>query len=115
MHFDLKQFRAQQQAGLASIHDTGTFSPDEDKLFYVVHMPVFDPATGQRVDDLVFGVYHRDLVAKRDALQAELDDLNALLEEVEAQAAPGKSIRDVKPAPVRTPGAEPAQEAKVNG
>lgn len=95
MQFNVMHFRKQQQAGHASIVDTGTFDPEKDALLYAVTMPVFDPATGQRIEDQVFGVYHRDLVSHRDRLQEELDELNTLLEEVEAQAAPGKHIRDV--------------------
>lgn len=108
MTFNLKQFREQQKAGRASVVDTGTFSPDEDDLLYAVTLPRFHPDTGLRLDNAVVGVYHKDLVARRDALQAELNDLNVFIGEVEALASAGKSIHDVIPA---QSAADPAEAA----
>lgn len=83
MDFNPKTFRDLHREGKASLFRTGTAPDNPDAAVYAVAFPSFDPTTGRQMDDQVVGVKRADLVALRDALQAEVDELDILLAELE--------------------------------
>lgn len=86
MDFNPKVLRQMHAEGKASLFRTGTAPDDPDAAVYAVVLPNFDAATGKQLEDNVFGLKRADLVARRDALQEELDELDLLLADLEPLA-----------------------------